>query len=449
MVGHLQERLDKRAVEQVQVCRSVQQSQVTIDMDVKMDGKMHERSDIRTERKKEEAKHSQHDPKEEGIKEENIQKKKLVIASDSFMPRWDGIARFLSDLIPNIKDIYDITVLAPEHQGEFKPIEGVKIIRFPLSFLKFGDFVLPTADLKLIKQTIKEADIVMINSIGPIGAFSIIYAHKFKKPSCAYIHSIDWELWAKATTYSHALQYLVHFFSKIYARWLYRKCTIIIVPSHEVSQLFNAEHILNAKVIVNLGIDNEKFKPAQNKEEAKEKIGFPPKSIVIGYTGRIAREKDLMTLLMAYKRLKKRHKQLKLLIVGEGLDSIKQQLLSVEGVTVTGFKSDVIPYLQAMDIYVLPSLTETSSLSTMEAMSSGLPVVVTKVGNLKRYIKERINGLLFPKTNVTVLSLKLDWLLQKESVRASIGRNARDTIVNHYSWNKTVEGIKKVLEGLE
>ena len=376
-------------------------------------------------------------------------KKKLVIASDSFMPRWDGIARFLNDLIPKIKDSYDITVLAPEHSGDFKPIPGVNIIRFPLSGIKVGDYVIPMPELKRIKEEIKESDLVMSNSLGPIGAYAIFYAHRYKKPVCAYIHSIEWELFAKAITYSHILQYFVHFLTKMYARWMYRKCTIIIVPSHEVSQLFNAEHILTAKVIVNLGIDHDRFKPSSNKEESKEKIGLPPKSIVIGYTGRIAREKDLITLLHAYKRMKRRHKNLRLLIVGEGLESIKQQLQSVEGVTLTGSKNDVVPYLQAMDIYCLTSLTETSSLSTMEAMSCGLPVVVSKVGNLKMYIKERMNGLLFPKTNVTVLSLKLDWLLQKESYRHQIGKNARDTIVRHYSWNKTVEGIKKVLEGLE
>lgn len=376
-------------------------------------------------------------------------KKRLVIASDTFLPRRDGVTRFLSELIPHLKHTYDITVLAPEYPGEYKPIEGIKVVRYPLSFLRLGDFTLALPKRKDIKGIIRDADIVMANSLGPIGALSLYYAHRFKKPSCAYIHSIDWELWAKAVTYSHILQHLVHFWSKIYARWLYRRCTIIIVPSHEVSQLFNAEHILTAKVIVNLGIDHDKFRPSSNKEESKENIGLPPKSVVIGYTGKIAREKDLPTLLHAYKRLKKRHKQLKLLIVGDGLESIKQQLLSVEGVTVTGSKDDVVPYLQAMDIYVLPSLTETSSLSTMEAMSCALPVVVTKVGNLKMYVKERVNGMLFPKTNVTVLSLKLDWLLQKHGVRVALGRNARDTIMQHYSWHKTVEGIKKVVEGLE
>jgi glycosyltransferase involved in cell wall biosynthesis len=237
--------------------------------------------------------------------------------------------------------------------------------------------------------------------------------------------------------------------TKIYARWIYRKCTIIIVPSHEISQLFNAEHILTAKVIVNLGIDHEKFKPSADKAKSKVEVGLPENSIVMGYTGRIAREKDLITLLHAYKRLKRRYRQLKLLIVGDGLESIKQQLLSTEGVTVTGSKDNVVPYLQAMDIYCLTSLTETSSLSTMEAMSCGLPVVVSKVGNLKMYIKERVNGMLFPKTNVTVLTLKLEWLIQKEGVRQQIGKNARDTIIKYYSWNKTIEGIRKVLEGLE
>ena len=48
------------------------------------------------------------------------------------MPRWDGITRFLSEIIPKLKDEFKITIIAPEFPGSFKGIEGVDVIRFPL-----------------------------------------------------------------------------------------------------------------------------------------------------------------------------------------------------------------------------------------------------------------------------------------------------------------------------
>src|SRR3989338_6191704 len=102
-----------------------------------------------------------------------------------------------------------------------------------------------------------------------------------------------------------------------------------------------------------------------------------------------------------------------------------------------------------MDIYVLPSLTETTSLSTMEAMSCGIAVISTKVGYVQHYIEDRHNGLFFPVRNSYVLKLKIEQLLAEDDTRKRLGDNARKTIIKSFSWNKTVEDIDKVLNELK
>ncbi len=81
-----------------------------------------------------------------------------------------------------------------------------------------------------------------------------------------------------------------------------------------------------------------------------------------------------------------------------------------------------------MDCYVLPSLTETTSLSTLEAMSCGLAVFATRVGYIKNYIKEGENGYLFPKKNAYLLSKKLELVAKDEKLRARLGKKARETV---------------------
>ena len=152
-----------------------------------------------------------------------------------------------------------------------------------------------------------------------------------------------------------------------------------------------------------------------------------------------------MTLYKAFQRLERRYPNIVLLIVGEGLKEQKKIFKKDGKVIVTGSKNDVVPYLQAMDVYVLPSLTETSSLSTMEAMSCSIPVITTKIGYPKKYIREKVNGLFFPIKNDYVLSIKLDSLLKDDNVRKEMGREARNTIKGRFSLDKTIKEIKRVL----
>ena len=96
----------------------------------------------------------------------------------------------------------------------------------------------------------------------------------------------------------------------------------------------------------------------------------------------------------------------------------------------------------------MPSLTETTCLSALEAMSCQLAVVSTQVGFIKSYIKNDYNGLFFEKQNHYHLSKNIQRLINDEKLRIQLGIYARRTIVEHFSWDKTGEGIEKALESL-
>ena len=150
------------------------------------------------------------------------------------------------------------------------------------------------------------------------------------------------------------------------------------------------------------------------------------------------------TLYKAFRLLQKKYDNLKLIVVGSGL-SIEKVFKSTKDIVHISSTNKVKDYYQAMDIFVLPSLTETSSLSTMEAMSCGLPVVATNVGHVKFYIKDGKNGYLFPKKEYYVLAKKLSKLIENPDLRKAIGLMARKTITTKFSWEKTVKEIEAVL----
>lgn len=371
--------------------------------------------------------------------------KKLLISTDSFLPRWDGISRVLSEVIPRLSSKYDITVIAPRFLGKAPSFKGVKIIRIPLSGIQFGDYPPAKFEYKKIESIVKENDIVFNQTIGPIGFAAIRAAKKNKIPVVSYIHSIEWELFSKAVK---RFRGIVHKSIKVFARYCYKRCKLLIIPSADVGRILKENKIKTNTKVVPLGTDVAKFIPPIDKKRAKKKVGISTRYYVIGFCGRIGREKDIPTLYNAFTKLSKIRRNIKLLIVGSGLKETEKALLQQKNIILTGSKNNVVPYLQAMDIYVLPSLTETTSISTLEAMSCGLAVVVTPVGYVKHYIKDSKNGLFFPKKNTGILAKKINLLLKNEKLRQKLGEEARKTVIKKFSWAKTVKGIEKALEPL-
>jgi glycosyltransferase involved in cell wall biosynthesis len=375
-------------------------------------------------------------------------KRKLVIATDNFLPRWDGIARFLSEMIPRLHKHYEIIVIAPDYGTYEDP--HIKLVKIPLmKLIKVGDFPIPTFKRKIIANVVKDADIVFSQTIGPVGVTAIRMAKRYKKPLAAYTHSIEWELVPRAMG-SPLLKKYSQVLAKRTAKKMYNNCDLLIMPSQSISELFLWNNIRTKSAIVNLGVDVKKFVPVDDEQKAdlREQLGFLASDIIIGYHGRIGHEKDLITLLRAFGRLQQTNNNIKLLIVGEGVESIKKQLLSRQGVILTGAKNNPIPYLQVMDIYCLPSLTETTSLSVLEAMSCQLAVVSTEVGFIKSYIRNGYNGLFFEKQNQYHLAKNVQRLISDEKFRKTLGVNARKTVVEQFSWDKTAHGIESALNEL-
>jgi glycosyltransferase involved in cell wall biosynthesis len=99
-----------------------------------------------------------------------------------------------------------------------------------------------------------------------------------------------------------------------------------------------------------------------------------------------------------------------------------------------------------MDVYVLPSLTETTSLTTMEAMACGVPVVVTPVGLIEKYVEHKFNGFIFPCKATERLHILLKVLVKDSHLRKEVGKRARETMLQKHSWQKTAEGIISILK---
>jgi glycosyltransferase involved in cell wall biosynthesis len=370
---------------------------------------------------------------------------KLLIAADTYYPKKDGVIVFLEKIIPALSKHLEVTIIAPRFESGEKPIGESKLITLETSKrLKLADYPsikFSKQNRNKIKKAVKEADLIFAQDLALIGLLSIKYAKKYRKPVLTFTHQIPWEHLSNVLITTNWINRIIALIIKKLAIRAYNRCKLILVPYKDFADELTRNKVYAKKAAIKLGVDSDIFKPAEIKAEAKKKIGIDPNKTVIGYCGRLSKEKDLKTLKRAFTKLDIKEKLL--LLIGDGPE--KRVFEEMPDVRITGFVDNVVPFLQATDIFVMPSLTETTSLATLEAMSCGLPVIVTKVGYMKEYIKNKINGLFFPKRNDYILRKKIEMLANDQELREELGTDAREDVINKFSWKRTVENINKIL----
>jgi glycosyltransferase involved in cell wall biosynthesis len=377
-----------------------------------------------------------------------MQKKNLLIAADTFAPRIDGVSKFLQAVVPALASDFNITILAPDFGPGCSDLEstpGVRVVKFRIGKKQWGDFKLAIPAFSTIRKEVRNADLVFVQSIASIGIATIFCAHLMKKKVVIYTHVIEWQLALKNVGFRGIMKFFSRIIIMGLAKILYNWCTLIIAPSAEIAEIFSNHNIKVRKLIIPLGVDNSMFKPPRNRRAAKSELSINPDNIVIGYCGRLSKEKDLPTLHRAFMRLQRKYNNLTLMIVGDGLPEIRALFKDKEHIYFAGMRNNAIPFYQAMDIFVMPSLTETSSLATMEAMACGAAVLSTNVGNIKDYLKNYRTGIFFKKKNSFDLSKKLEILIRNPNLREQLSSSGHGEIVENYNWKNTIDEFKKIL----
>lgn len=182
------------------------------------------------------------------------------------------------------------------------------------------------------------------------------------------------------------------------------------------------------------GIDTSRFHPAPRSRPAE----LEGASLVIGTVCVLRPEKDLGTLQEAFAGIARRHAGLRLAIVGSGpeLDGLQQRARTL-GIDPQSLfvpaTTEVTRWLHAIDIFVLPSLSEAFSNSLMEAMACGCAVVASDVGGNPELVTHRQTGLLFRAGDPADLAEKIDALVAQPELRRHLADAAAARIASEFS----------------
>ena len=373
------------------------------------------------------------------MKKKNRKEKiKLLVVSDLLFP-YTGITKFLIEVLPKLKN-FEITIVYPEKEKKFQ-IKGIKEVIIPYNFKLFGIPITKPNKRNALEKLVSQSDLVWIQFISPLSILAINHAKNHGKKIVAFLHIFEDKVFHANAFYPFNL--FENVVKKI-SQDFYNKCDLIIVPAKNVGVEIRKRNIKSRQKVVPLGVN---LKNNIKKETARKKLGIGEDKFVITYIGRLSKEKDVDTLLKAYKKFKEEVEDALLLLVSYGNKLEMEKIKEIKGVKITGYVSEVLPYLSASDVYVLPSVTETTSLTTLEAMYTGLPVIVTRVGYVGRYVKNMKNGLFFEVKDSEDLIKKIRMLYNNKSLREKLGKNARKTAKN-LSWRKTASSLSKIFTSL-
>jgi glycosyltransferase involved in cell wall biosynthesis len=160
-----------------------------------------------------------------------------------------------------------------------------------------------------------------------------------------------------------------------------------------------------------------------------------------------------MTLLKGAAALAGHRRNWRLLMVGEGPERPSLEAFVTahpwsEQVSFVGSSNLVPELLNAMDVYVLPSIAEGISNSLLEAMAAGLPVVATDTGGNPEVVVDRESGLLFPVGDCSKLAEHLLLLDGRRDMRLQLGHEAVRRIRQAFSIDSMVQKYEQLYESL-
>ena len=209
----------------------------------------------------------------------------------------------------------------------------------------------------------------------------------------------------------------------------------------------------NRVEVIENGIDFDRYTPTPDKAALRQSLGLDPARRSVVHVARHHPVKDQATLLRAFALAAPDAPDADLLMVGDGplrddLTALAASLGVAARVKFVGVQSNVNDWLRASHLFALTSVSEAASLTLLEAMATGLPVVVTDVGGNPEIVRAGVDGLLFPRGDAAAGAECLRRLLRDPDLSARLGASGRRRVAEKYQLHQTVDAYYRLYREL-
>jgi glycosyltransferase involved in cell wall biosynthesis len=313
-------------------------------------------------------------------------------------------------------------VLGNKRETDFvRAVEGAKVRIIPLR-QRFA------IDPGLISQAL---DIVRHEKV------NVLQSHGYKSHVlCAALHwktGLPWIAFVHGWTSENMKMRMYHGLEKTLVPFATR---VVAVSDSIRRRLF---FVPGGKIrVIPNAVDPTEVEIGNSGRDVRASLAIPPQALVAGVVGRFSPEKGQMYFLRALALARSRFPHLTGILVGDGQDrqSLEAEVaaLGLSGaIHFTGHVSDVAEYYRAMDLVVMPSLSEGMPNVALEAMLFGKAMVATRVGGVSEVVLEGVTGRIVEAGNHEQLASAMCSLLEDRNLLESFGRAGRERVLGEFS----------------
>ncbi len=233
--------------------------------------------------------------------------------------------------------------------------------------------------------------------------------------------------------------------------WMSRYTTKLLFVSNKDKDLGEALGIgaREGSFTIYNGVDYEPYQKQLAREVTREVLGIRNDEFVIGFTGRLSKQKGLHILIEAFARFQSVRPGARLLLVGDGpqraeLERLAARLNIRSKIVITGFREGVADMLGAMDLFAMTSLWEGLSRSLVEAMYAKVPVIATDVGGTADALRTGETGWLVRPNDVEAVANALKDAALDRGKGEKMALRAHDWAVRTFDLRDMVRSISQL-----
>jgi len=365
---------------------------------------------------------------------------RVLMVTGAYYPEISSGGVQSQNMARELRDRADVHVLTTAVDPALRPddeINGVPVTRVFVNvrsaLSRFGAAVsLIVSGLRLVKQ----ADVVHIHGCSTKNVPLTIIAKMFRRPIILTLHTAGYDE-PEAVERQGSL-----------ALWAFLSADRYMSVSPSLVAAYRAFGLPADRMdLVPNGIDTDRFSPAADRAALRRELGLPNDRPVVAFVGFFSEDKQPQVLFDAWLQLQNDGVDTTLLLVGDndsgyfevnaGLARDMRDRAEAAGLAdrlvMTGRVLDVERYLQAADVFVLPSRREGLPVALLEAMSCGLPCVASCLaGSTDSIITNADNGILVSAGDVTALANAITAVVADRPTAERLGRAARATILSRY-----------------
>ena len=250
----------------------------------------------------------------------------------------------------------------------------------------------------------------------------------------------------------HNLQERYHFITKFINKWSFNFQTIAIGVSEDVTQsiLKNIHPTIPCKTLLN-GVNIQSFQRnnSEQRNAVRKQFGIPEDALLVGTVAVFRFQKRLDKWLEIMSEAIANNPKIYGIIVGAGILQpeifAKHAALNLEGkVFFTGLQTNVKPYYEAMDVFMMNSSFEGLPIALLEAMSMGCAIVSTDAGGIKEVIQNNENGILVAVDDWKKMSSSLLTLVENPSQLTYFQTEARKRVIANFSIGSMVAQLESL-----